>query len=216
MNKKLHYGYLVALICFVIAFFYVGHANNTGSLYVVPVTSFYGFSRAEFSIIFSIISIITIIANLAFVKVYRHIGIKKTVVLGAFCCASAFFVYYKSTKLLHFYLGAFLFGIGHTYTNMIVFSLLINSWFTENRGTILGLISAGSGFGGSVMSPVSEFIIFSPTIIPNFMSGFNSNTDLSTVYFIFSSFEFNLILFLSGKSLLNNLLFGYFLNEFRF
>lgn len=90
MNKKLHYGYLVALICFVIAFFYVGHANNTGSLYVVPVTSFYGFSRAEFSIIFSIISIITIIANLAFVKVYRHIGIKKTVVLGAFCCASAF------------------------------------------------------------------------------------------------------------------------------
>jgi fucose permease len=119
MNKKLHYGYLVALICFVIAFFYVGHANNTGSLYVVPVTSFYGFSRAEFSIIFSIISIITIIANLAFVKVYRHIGIKKTVVLGAFCCASAFFVYYKSTKLLHFYLGAFLFGIGHTYTNMI-------------------------------------------------------------------------------------------------
>ena len=159
MNKKLHYGYLVALICFVIAFFYVGHANNTGSLYVVPVTSFYGFSRAEFSIIFSIISIITIIANLAFVKVYRHIGIKKTVVLGAFCCASAFFVYYKSTKLLHFYLGAFLFGIGHTYTNMIVFSLLINSWFTENRGTILGLISAGSGFGGSVMSPVMGYII---------------------------------------------------------
>jgi MFS family permease len=42
---------------------------------------------------------------------------------------------------------------------MIVFSLLINSWFTENRGTILGLISAGSGFGGSVMSPVVGYII---------------------------------------------------------
>ncbi|NLK64351.1 MAG: MFS transporter [Tissierellia bacterium] len=159
MNKKFNYGYVVALICFLIAFFYIGHANNTGSLYVVPVTSRYGFSRAEFSIIFSIISIITIIANLAFVKLYRHIGIKRVVVLGAFCCASAFFVYYKSTVLLHFYLGAFLFGIGHTYTNMIVFSLLINSWFTENRGTILGLISAGSGFGGSVMSPVVGYII---------------------------------------------------------
>ena len=42
---------------------------------------------------------------------------------------------------------------------MLTFSLLINSWFTKNRGTILGLISAGSGFGGSVMSPVVAYII---------------------------------------------------------
>jgi MFS family permease len=159
MKRKFDYGYIVAFICFFIAFFYVGYANNTGSLYVVPVTSRYGFNRAEFSLIFSIVSIITIFANLAFVKLYRRLGIKKIVVFGAFSCAAAFFVYYKSTKLMHFYIGAFLFGIGHTYTNMIVFSLLINSWFTENRGTILGLISAGSGFGGSVMSPLVGYII---------------------------------------------------------
>jgi MFS family permease len=159
MNKKFYYGYVVALACFIIAFFYVGLAVNTGSLYVVPVTNFYGFTRAEFSIVFSIIYIITIFANLAFVKLYRTLGIRKIVILGAFFCASAFFVYYNSTKLMHFYLGAFLHGLGYTYTNMLVFSLLINSWFTENRGTILGLISAGTGFGGSVMSPVIGHII---------------------------------------------------------
>ena len=159
MNKKFYYGYVVALVCFIIAFFYVGLAVNTGSLYVVPVTNFYGFTRAEFSIVFSIIYIITIFANLAFVKLYRTLGIRKIVILGAFFCASAFFVYYNSTKLMHFYLGAFLHGLDYTYTNMLVFSLLINSWFTENRGTILGLISAGTGFGGSVMSPVIGHII---------------------------------------------------------
>lgn len=159
MNKKFNYGYLVALMCFVIAFFYVGLANNTGSLYVVPVTKGYGFTRAEFSLIFSIISVVGIFANLVFVKLYRRLGIKKLVVLGAFTCASAFFVYYRSTKLVHFYIGAFSFGIGHVYTNMLIFSLLINSWFTEYRGTILGLISAGSGFGGSVMSPVVGYVI---------------------------------------------------------
>ena len=159
MNKKFYYGYVVALVCFAIAFFYVGLAANTGSLYVVPVTNFYGFTRAKFSIVFSIIYIITIFANLAFVKLYRTLGIRKIVIMGAFFCASAFFVYYNSTKLIHFYLGAFLHGLGYTYTNMLVFSLLINSWFTENRGTILGLISAGTGFGGSVMSPVLGHII---------------------------------------------------------
>lgn len=159
MNKKFNYGYLVALMCFVIAFFYIGLANNTGSLYVVPVTKGYGFTRAEFSLIFSIISVVGIFANLVFVKLYRRLGIKKLVVLGAFTCASAFFVYYRSTKLVHFYIGAFSFGIGHVYTNMLIFSLLINSWFTQNRGTILGLISAGSGFGGSVMSPLVGYVI---------------------------------------------------------
>ena len=159
MNKKSNYGYVVAVICFVIAFFYVGNAYNTGSLYVVPVTNHYGFARAEFSIIFSIVSILMIFANLSFVKLYRRLGIKYLVVLGAFLCAIAFFIYYKSTNLIQFYIGAFLFGIGISYTNMLTFSLLINSWFTENRGTILGLISAGSGLGGSVMSPLVGYII---------------------------------------------------------
>lgn len=159
MNKKSNYRYVVAVICFVIAFFYVGNAYNTGSLYVVPVTNHYGFARAEFSIIFSIVSILMIFANLSFVRLYRRLGIKNLVVLGAFLCAIAFFIYYKSTNLIQFYIGAFLFGIGISYTNMLTFSLLINSWFTENRGTILGLISAGSGFGGSVMSPLVGYII---------------------------------------------------------
>ena len=159
MNKKFYHGYVVAVMCFIIAFFYVGFANNTGSLYVVPVTKRYGFTRAEFSLIFSIVSVVGIFANLFFVKIYKRLGIKKIVVLGALTCASAFFIYYKSTKLIHFYIGALSFGIGHAYTNMIVFSLLINSWFTENRGTILGFISAGSGFGGSVMSPAVGYII---------------------------------------------------------
>ena len=159
MDKKFNYGYVVAVLCFIIAFFYVGSAYNTGSLYVVPVTNHYGFARAEFSLIFSIISIFMIFASLSFVRLYRRLGIKNLVILGAILCVLAFFVYYKSTNLIQFYIGAVLFGIGITYTNLMTFALLINSWFTENRGTILGLISAGSGFGGSVMSPVLGYLI---------------------------------------------------------
>jgi MFS family permease len=100
-----------------------------------------------------------IFASLSFVRLYRRLGIKNLVILGAILCVLAFFVYYKSTNLIQFYIGAVLFGIGITYTNLMTFALLINSWFTENRGTILGLISAGSGFGGSVMSPVLGYLI---------------------------------------------------------
>ena len=101
MLKKSNYGYVVAVLCFVIAFFYFGFAYNTGSLYVVPVTSHLGFKRAEFSLIFSIMAIVRIFSSLAFVKLYRHLGIKNLVILGAFLCALAFFIYYKSTTILH-------------------------------------------------------------------------------------------------------------------
>ncbi|HHZ03250.1 MAG TPA: MFS transporter [Tissierellia bacterium] len=159
MTRKFHYRYLVAFICFIIAFFYVGYANNSASLYVVPVTSHFGFTRAEFSLVFSIVSIVGIFANLAFTFLYRRLGINKLVVFGTALSALGYFVYYKSTKLLHFYVGAFLFGTGFTYANMLSFSVIVNSWFTENKGIVFGLISAGSGFGGSVMSPIIGYII---------------------------------------------------------
>lgn len=159
MTKKINYGYIVAFACFLMAFFFVGYANNSGSLYVVPVTEHYGFSRAEFSLIFSIIAIVSMFANLGFSAVYRRLGLKKLITLGMILCALAYFVYYKATNLIMFYTGAFLFGIGFTYTNMVTFTLLINSWFKEKRGTILGAISAGTGFGGSVMSPIIGYVI---------------------------------------------------------
>lgn len=159
MLRKFNYGYIVALVCFLIAFFYVGYANNSGSLYVVPVTEYYGFSRAEFSLIFSITSIVCIFSNLAFSFLYSRLGIRRIVFFAAILSSSAYYIYYKSTSLLQFYLGAFLFGIGYSYTNMLTFSFLINSWFPKKRGTILGLISAGSGFGGSVMSPLIGYVI---------------------------------------------------------
>ena len=159
MVRKFHYRYIVAFTCFIIAFFYVGYGNNSASLYLVPVTSHFNFTRAEFSLVFSIVSIVGIFANLAFSSLYRRLGINKLVVFGTVLSALGYFVYYKSTKLLHFYTGAFLFGIGFTYANMLSFSVIVNSWFTENKGIVFGLISAGSGFGGSVMSPIMGYII---------------------------------------------------------
>lgn len=107
MLRKFNYGYIVALVCFLIAFFYVGYANNSGSLYVVPVTEYYGFSRAEFSLIFSITSIVCIFSNLAFSFLYSRLGIRRIVFFAAILSSSAYYIYYKSTSLLQFYLGAF-------------------------------------------------------------------------------------------------------------
>ena len=109
----------------------------------------------------SLFIIVSMFANLTFSAVYERLGIKKLITMGMILSSLAFLVYYQATSLIMFYIGAFIFGIGFTYTNMLTFTLLINSWFTEKKGTIFGLISAGTGFGGSVMSPIMGYIITS-------------------------------------------------------
>ncbi len=141
------------------SFIYLGLGNITQNLYVVPVTEYFGFTRSEFSFIFSISAIVGIAANLTYNKIYKSIGIKFMVGIGTLMFALAYFLYYKALTLPVFYLGASFLGIGIVYTSTLTFSILINNWFTENKGLILGLIFAGSGLGGSVFSPIVANII---------------------------------------------------------
>ncbi len=142
-----------------LAFIYLGLGNITQNLYIVPVTEHFGFSRSEFSLISSIISAVGIIGNLTYNMVYERFGIKFIVGGGTLFFALAYFSYYKAASLTVFYIGAVFLGIGIVYCATLTFSILVNKWFTEKRGLILGIIFAGSGLGGSVFSPLVARII---------------------------------------------------------
>ncbi len=159
MKRTFDYGYVIVLACFILAFIYLGLGNITQNLYVVPVTAQLGFSRSEFSMLFSIISLTGILVNLTYERVYRRFGIRTVVAAGTLCMAAGYFVYARAESLLLFYLGAALFGIGMVYTSTLTFSVLVNQWFPHKRGLILGLIFAGSGLGGAVFSPLAAGII---------------------------------------------------------
>lgn len=162
-----------------LAFIYLGLGNITQNLYVVPVTEHFGFSRSDFSLIFSIVSAIGIVANLTYNKVYKKFGIRFIVGTGTLSIAVAYFIYYKALSLSAFYIGAILFGVGMVFTSTLTFSILINNWFTEKKGLILGLIFAGSGLGGSVFSPLVANLISNYSFSRAYLTG-------SIVFFILS------------------------------
>jgi len=162
-----------------LAFIYLGLGNITKNLYVVPVTEYFGFSRSKFSFIFSIIAAIGILANITYNKVYERLGIRFIVGSGTLFIAIGYFIYYKATTLTAFYIGAALFGVGLVYSSTLTFSILINNWFTEKKGLILGLIFAGSGLGGSVFSPLVANIITNYGFGRSYLAG-------SNIFFILS------------------------------
>jgi len=134
-------------------FIAVGMGNMPKTLYVVPVTGNYGFSRGEFSMVFSIITMTGLITNVFYGYLEKHLGVRYLATLGLILMAIGYFIFSKATSLDLFYLGAVIDGIGFPLCTITTISVLINNWFGKNeQGTMLGLVVAGSGFGGSLFS----------------------------------------------------------------
>lgn len=160
MQKNgIFYGWYVVASCFILELICYGLAIGTSSLYVKPICDDLGLSRGEFSIVFSIMSIVNMIVCITFGMVHKKIGVRIIFLIGVICEASAFAMYYLASNIYLFYAGAVFMGVGTMYLGAIPLSLVISNWFIEKRGTILGIIFSGSGIGGAILNPLVGYWI---------------------------------------------------------
>jgi len=188
-RKKIDYSLVIALTCFVMLFFGAGLANSPASLYLVPVTEHYGFSRGDFSIVYSIVSIGMLISQLLFGALEKRVGVRVVVSIGVLAMPLGYFIYSQANTLPIFYLGAAFVGMGIAYASNMPASVIIYNWFKERQGLIFGAISAGTGFGGSF------FIILIGNIIAS--RGFKSAFFFTTITQLASALL--VIIFLRSK-----------------
>ena len=148
------YRWVIFFVCFLIFFAMVGLANAPFSLFIVPVTEYFGFTRGDFSLIFSIMTVVGVIIQLSFGAIIKRLGLRLVIVIGSILVPMGFFLYAQAASLGMFYLGGLLVGIGFALASITSVTLLIDQWFEKGEGLILGLISAGSGFGGALFSRI--------------------------------------------------------------
>lgn len=152
-SKTSNYRWVIAIICFSLFFLVIGLGTMPHNLYIVPVTEHFGFTRGEFSLVFSIITIIGLLIQLLFGLLVQRLGIRLIVSLGLPLIPIGYFIFSKASNLMVFYLGAICVGVGFSCSSLTSVSILINNWFPrEQQGKMLGIIAAGSGFGGSLFS----------------------------------------------------------------
>ena len=154
-----NYGTVILCCCFLIYFVMVGMVNSTSSLFIVPVSETYGFSRTAFSVTLSLTSLGVAVINIFYGKIYARFGIRKMMTFGFFAGGVAFILMSRATSLPMFYLGGLLSSIGLGLNSNTSMALLINNWFSRRQGTLLGLISASSGLGGFIFSTLFAFLI---------------------------------------------------------
>lgn len=84
-------------------------------------------------------------------KLIERIGAQRLVMLGGAIAAVGLLAFSMSNQLWMFYLAGLTAGIGVGLSIQFVPVLLVNRWFVAKRGLVLGIVLAGSGFGGTIL-----------------------------------------------------------------
>ena len=157
---KENYHWVIAAVALLQMLIYGGAVNNFSGYHMIPVTEALGISRTAFSLAESARSVAGVIATLFSGLIIQRFGFRKSIsaALGVACVAYLIFANLQTYWML--IAGCVLMGIAHGFCFTAGVTRLINGWFHKYRGTVIGLVTAATGVGstllGFVQAPAVE------------------------------------------------------------
>jgi len=149
-KRKFSYKWVVAAVCFLVLFLGLGFCSTAKTIYIEPITKAFGFPRSAFTVNDSFRYITVTFVTLFFDMLIRKLGTKKLLLIGIVCYIISSLIYTFANTLPFFYLGGIFLGLGVSWTSTTMISVIINRWFTKNKGTVLGVIFASNALGSAV------------------------------------------------------------------
>ncbi|MBL4733589.1 MAG: MFS transporter [Rhizobiaceae bacterium] len=153
------YGWVIVAVAtygMVLAF----GANLSVSVLIDPLQTEFGWSRAQISVAYTMLTVGAAIGGLFWGTLSDRIGAKKIVFFGAIVLSSQLMMLsFQSTLwsiyFFYFVLGAV--GIGALFTPLLA---LTGLWFTKRKGLALGIVTAGGAIGQGAI-PLAERVMIS-------------------------------------------------------
>ena len=158
-QKKFHYGFVIVFGGFMIMALLHSMLQTCFSLFLVPVTEGMGVLRTQFSLCTSVVACVTMILS---PKLGKVLGKGKTRLIFTGCVAGmglAYASYSFATQIWHMYISAAFVGAFSCGAVAMPVSIIIANWFQKGRGTAMSIALAGSGIGGTVITPIINKLI---------------------------------------------------------
>lgn len=146
-----HYHWIIAGVLFLQLAICGGSDNNLSGLHLIPVTEYLGISRTQYALAFSLRSCISMAMTFCSGMVLERFRYKRvalwacTMYIAGYCLLT----FMSSSWML--VAGAAFLGMGATFCGTSGANFIVSAWFRKHRGTVLGLITAATGIGGSVL-----------------------------------------------------------------
>ncbi len=159
-KQKFDYKWIIAAMSILILFVGVGFCSSAKNIFIAPVTSAMGFSRSAFTLSDTFRYATTAIVTMFLDGLINRFGIKKLLVTGMLAYVASSLLNAFATSLWMFYLGGICLGLGMALAAITMVSIIVNKWFTESKGTVLGVILAANGLGSAVAIWIFEPLIY--------------------------------------------------------
>ena len=148
---KRNYYWIIAAVALLQMLIYGGAANNFSGHHVIPVTEALGFSRTAFSLAESLRSVVSVAVTFCSGILFQRFGYRKTVSAGLVVACIAYVLFATMSHYWMLVAGCVLMGVAHGVCATGGVSFLVSGWFHKYRGTVLGLVTAATGFGSTLL-----------------------------------------------------------------
>ena len=156
---KIFYGYAIMVSCIIMLIVGTGIIVNTVNQFVLPITEQTGMSRAAFTLYTSFQNIALMLTVPFLSKIYSKIKPKLMTIIGFVVMCAAYCLLSQCTQAWQFYVCGVFIGFGLAFVSTTTVGVLINNWFIKNKGTVMGIAMAGSGFGSMIFNPIAQQLI---------------------------------------------------------
>jgi len=158
-KPKVFYGYWMVAVTFLCLLMMSGAGNFVYSLFVKPLEADLGWNRGDIMVGFTIFFVMMGAASPVVGRIVDRHGARKVMPAGALLMGIGFVLLSLMSDRVLFYFGYFLVGTGAAAMGPVPASAVVSNWFRKRRGTAIGIMSAGIGAGGVVLSPIIGYLI---------------------------------------------------------
>ena len=148
---------IVGAIC--VAMFFIWGAINSSAVFFVPVLKYFGWTRAKFSVAMSIGWVTGGAAGPLIGWLADRVNPRKMIIVGATITGVLFILLSRATTFEDFLAINGVFGISVGASTAIPCTIVIASWFEQQRGLAIGIAFAAAPIGGAGMTPLANYIV---------------------------------------------------------
>ena len=131
-------------------------------LFLIPLTTEFGWSRAGVSFVLTIIAIASALGYPVIGRMIDRHGARRIILAGnVLFAASIASVSLIGGNLMHLYIAYALIGLTAAVPSSAMFTKVIASWFDQNRGLFLGIVGGLGNGTGAALSPVLAHLLIS-------------------------------------------------------
>lgn len=134
--------------------------NYTQGFFVGPVTSEFGWSAPQFFLSYTVLMCSGLLTVPLIGYIAQRVGLRTVGIVGLIGHSLAYVVLSLNTgSLMLWYLSWALVAILGAGSLPIIWTGVLNNWFTKHRGKAIGITMAGTGLGAFLLPPIVEFLI---------------------------------------------------------